>query len=963
MPDTMCVETVGGTPAPLPLWEEERAAPTGVRTTCPYCGVGCGVIAMPDGTIRGDTEHPSNRGRLCSKGTALGLTLNDSERLTEPRVNDAPVTWDAALDLIAARFSEIIAAHGPDSVAFYVSGQCLTEDYYVANKLMKGFIGSGNIDTNSRLCMASSVAGHIRAFGEDVVPGVYEDWDQTDLAVLVGSNAAWCHPVLYQRLLAARAARGTRIVVLDPRRTATAEDADLHLPLAPGSDVLLFNGLLAHLAASGTADADWMARHTTGFAAALAAARADAADRAILAARCGLEPGLLAEFYDWFATTERVLTVFSQGVNQSSAGTDKVNAIINCHLATGRIGRPGMGPFSVTGQPNAMGGREVGGLANQLAAHLRFDHPADHDRLRRFWNAPRLAARPGLKAVELFDAVRDGRVKALWIVATNPAASMPRADRVRAALAACPFVVVSDCWPTDTTRFAHVVLPAAGWGEKDGTVTSSERRISRQRKFRDAPGDARPDWWMFAEVARRMGFAAAFAWDGPAAIFREHAALSGFENAGDRVFDIGALAAGGDADYEQMPPRRWPLPSCAVTAAPAVTADVSASPTPPVMAGEACHDGWSGDTRDDGEDAGRLFADGGFSTPDGRARFIPTPYRGLISSATYTLLLNTGRVRDQWHTMTRTGSVPRLMAHAPEPTVALNPADAARLDLATGDLARIETDAGAAVLRVAVTPAQRPGEVFVPMHWTDTFSSAGPIGRAVTARVDPVSGQPELKATSASVSRVTAHFHGVLLQRSGVVPPRLCHWVRMPLENGDCYRLTGLRPVPTGDALAQFSAALLGSLPDHTEWVEMEDAARGVLRRAALIDNVLQACLLLARDAASLPQHETIAPLLGAAIPNSERWRVLVGAQTGQHAETGPRVCACFGVARATIHQAVLQHGLRTTREIGEHLSAGTNCGSCLPELQAILREVSALAATDTASPAADLALADNADA
>ncbi|HEY3847817.1 MAG TPA: molybdopterin-dependent oxidoreductase, partial [Acetobacteraceae bacterium] len=386
----------------------------GVHTTCPYCGVGCGVVAMPDGSIRGDAAHPSNLGKLCSKGAALGLTLDDTDRLTEPRIGGVQVSWDTALDTVAARFSDTIAADGPDSVAFYVSGQCLTEDYYVANKLMKGFIGSANIDTNSRLCMASSVAGHVRAFGEDVVPGVYEDWDAADLAVLVGSNAAWCHPILYQRLLSARARRGTRIIVLDPRRTATAEDADLHLPLAPGSDVLLFNGLLAHLAASGALDERWIARHTTGFAEALDVARAGAGDLAAIAAACGVDPDMLSRFYDWFTTTERVLTVFSQGVNQSSAGTDKVNAIINCHLATGRIGRPGMGPFSVTGQPNAMGGREVGGLANQLAAHLRFDRAADHDRLRRFWNAPRLAAQPGLQAVQLFDAVLDGRVKALW---------------------------------------------------------------------------------------------------------------------------------------------------------------------------------------------------------------------------------------------------------------------------------------------------------------------------------------------------------------------------------------------------------------------------------------------------------------------------------------------------------------------------------------------------------------------
>jgi len=874
-----------------------------VRTTCPYCGVGCGVVAMPDGTIRGDEAHPANRGRLCSKGSALAETLHDDDRLTVPRIGNARASWDAALDLIARRFSDTVAAYGPDSVAFYLSGQCLTEDYYVANKLMKGFIGSGNIDTNSRLCMASSVAGHIRAFGEDLVPGVYADWDEADLVVLVGSNTAWCHPVLYQRLLAARAARGTRIVVIDPRRTATAEDADLHLQLAPGSDVLLFNGLLRHIAATGAMNMDWVERHTSGLADALAATGAQSA-----AEGCGLDPRLLATFYQWFAATEQTVTVFSQGVNQSSAGTDKVNAIINCHLATGRIGRPGMGPFSVSGQPNAMGGREVGGLANQLAAHLRFECPGDRDTLRRFWDAPRLAPHPGLKAVDLFDAVLDGRVKALWIAATNPAASMPRAERVRGALAACPFVVVSDCWPTDTTRHAHVVLPAAGWGEKDGTVTNSERRMSRQRKFRDAPGEARPDWWMFSEVARRMGFAGAFAWDGPAAIFREHAALSTFENRGERVFNLAAMAGGArnlaavadrrcenhvpasddDADddaYDVMEPRCWP------------------------------HDG-------------RLFGNGGFSTPDRRARFIPTPYRP--QRVTRPFILNTGRVRDQWHTMTRTGRVPRLMTHTPEPTLSLHPADATRLGLAEDDLARVETDAGNSVLRVRISDAQRPGEVFAPMHWTDAFAAAGPIGRAVTALTDPHSGQPELKLTPASVTRVVTRFHGVLLRRAGDALPAGCHWTRVPLPNGHLYHLAGDEP--------PCAMRLLGPLPDRTEYIEMEDPARGVTRCAALVDDMLQACLFLARDRAALPDCQAVASLLGSAIPAHRRRRLLAAGSAEPSAGDGQFVCVCFGVSRAAIQSAVRQHGLRSTREIGARLNAGTNCGSCLPELQALLR-------------------------
>ncbi|MEA1652722.1 molybdopterin-dependent oxidoreductase [Nitrospirillum sp. BR 11164] len=446
---------------------EAGALAGAVRSTCPYCGVGCGVVAQADGRVVGDTDHPANRGRLCSKGSALAETLKDGERLTRPLIDGRAADWTQALDLVAQRFKATIAEHGPDSVAFYVSGQCLTEDYYVANKLMKGFIGSGNIDTNSRLCMASSVAGHNRAFGADVVPGTYEDLELADLVVLVGSNSAWCHPVLHQRLLAARAKRPLRIVAIDPRRTATCEDADLHLAVRPGADVALFNGLLAHLADQDQLDHAWMAAHAEGLEPALAAARQTTDQTAALT---GLDPADLARFYQWFASTPRVVTVYSQGVNQSSVGTDKVNAIINCHLATGRIGKPGCGPLSITGQPNAMGGREVGGLANQLAAHMRFDQPEAIDRVRRFWRAPNLATKPGLKAVEMFDAVLDGRIKALWIIATNPADSLPRADRVREALRACPFVVVSDCWPNDTTALADVVLPAAGWGS--GTAPS-----------------------------------------------------------------------------------------------------------------------------------------------------------------------------------------------------------------------------------------------------------------------------------------------------------------------------------------------------------------------------------------------------------------------------------------------------------------------------------------------------------
>ena len=872
-----------------------------IHTACPYCGVGCGVVARPDGAISADIAHPANRGRLCSKGAALAQTVFDDGRLLHPMIGGKQARWDDALGLIAAKFRQTIADHGPDSVAFYVSGQCLTEDYYVANKLMKGFIGSGNIDTNSRLCMASSVAGHVRAFGEDVVPGVYEDWEEADLVVLVGSNAAWCHPVLHQRLLAAKAAIGTKIIVLDPRRTATAEAADLHLPLAAGSDVALFNGLLAFLKGSGKVNRAWVAEHTNGFEAALDAAGPD--DIEATAAACGLDPELVEIFFEMFARTERVMTVYSQGVNQSSVGTDKVNAIINCHLATGRIGRPGMGPFSVTGQPNAMGGREVGGLANQLAAHMKFDDPGDRAALTAFWNAPALTPKPGLKAVELFEAIEAGRVKAVWIVATNPADSLPRTDRVRAALAKCPFVIVSDCWPTDTAALADVVLPASAWGEKDGTVTNSERRISRQRPFRPAPGEARADWWMFAEVGRRMGWEAEFAWQTPAAVFREHAALSGLENNGKRVFDISRFADLDDAGYDALQPVRWPAP-----------------------AGSA-------------DEGGRQFGDGRFPTPDRRARLVPTPWRGLPARGSRPLMLNTGRIRDQWHTMTRTGLVPSLMAHTPEPVLTIHPLDAAAAGIAENGLVRLATDEGEVVLRADLRHTVRRGEVFAPMHWTDLFASTGPVGRVVGARLDPVSGQPELKATPATVTAVEAFFHGLLLRRAGSALPDVCHWVRVPVESGQLYRLTGLRALPLGEDLARFAGLLLDA-PPGAELLEMTDPGRGLLRIAVIVGGILESCLFLARDAAAVPGEGALTAMLGAPVPDGFRPRLLAGRPDCGMVDEGPRVCACFGVSRDAVRYAVVTHRLNTAAEVGVRLRAGTNCGSCLPEIEEILRDV-----------------------
>ena len=864
-----------------------------MHTTCPYCGVGCGIVTGA-GPVTPDPRHPANLGRICSKGAALAETLVDRDRLLTARVDGAALGVDAALDHVAERFAATMAAHGAESVAFYGSGQFLTEDYYVANKLMKGFLGVANMDTNSRLCMASTVAGHKRGFGADIVPGLYADLDETDLAVMVGANAAWCHPVLHQRLLAAREKRGTRLVAIDPRRTATADQADLFLAVAPGSDIALFAGLLVHLDERGAIDLDWVGRHVAGLDEALAMARHGAGSVASVAAATGVAEALIAQFYTWFAGTERTVTLFSQGVNQSKHGTDKVNAILNVHLATGRIGRPGMGPFSLTGQPNAMGGREVGGLTNMLAAHMDFT-PTDRDRVARFWGLPRVAEKPGLKAIELFEAVGDGRIKAIWIAATNPAASMPRAGTVREALARCPFVVVSDCWETDTTRLAHVVLPAEGWGEKDGTVTNSERCISRQRRFRTPPGEARADWRLFAGVARRLGFADAFAWNTPAEVFAEHAALSAFENDGSRLFDIGGLAGLSLEAYDAMPPTRWPYPAGAT------------------------------------EEGGRLFADGRFPTPDGRARIVAVPVSAAEAQRGFTL--NTGRLRDQWHTMTRTGLVPKLMTHTPAAAVSMNPGDARAMRLHAGDPVEIETAHGRMVLPIAIEPGQRPREVFVPMHWTEAFAASGAVGTLASAEHDPYSGQPDLKATQAAVTPLLAHWHGVMLTEANAPPVPAAHWSRVPLAQGWLTRLTGLDPLP------QNSSEML-PLPPGAETLAMADAALGVLRLAALLDGRLIGYLAIAPERAELPPTSWLAELLGAVVPAGSRLSLLGDRPPAGATAEGDALCACFGVTRASLRRAIATERLETTEAVGSATRAGTNCRSCIPEIAELLRDV-----------------------
>ncbi|KQT54801.1 nitrate reductase [Aureimonas sp. Leaf454] len=879
-----------------------KPAETGAtRTTCPYCGVGCGVLATPrpDGsvTIAGDAEHPANFGRLCSKGSALAETLIPDDRLLHPRIGRVRASWDEALDLVATRFRAAIDGYGPDSVALYVSGQMLTEDYYVANKLMKGFVGSANIDTNSRLCMAASVAGHVRAFGSDTVPGTYEDLEEADLVVLVGSNLAWCHPVLFQRILAAKALRPTmRIVVIDPRETATSAAADLHLPIRGDGDVALFLGLLAHLESEGAIDEAYAGAHTTGLGAALAAAR-PFAHPGRLEEATGVDRNRLETFFRLFAATGKTVTVYSQGVNQSAFGTDKVNAILNCHLATGRIGRPGMGPFSVTGQPNAMGGREVGGLANQLAAHMTIEDPAHREIVKRFWNAPTIAERPGLKAVELFEAVADGRIKALWIIGTNPVDSLPDADGIRSALAACPFVVVSDIVAnTDTMAFAHVALPATGWGEKDGTVTNSERRISRQRAFLAARGDAKPDWWALAEIGKRLGHPKAFAFPNAAAIFREHAALSADANEGTRDFDIGGLADLTDPDYAAMAPVRWPV-------------------------------------RRGGIGTERFFAEGGFFTGDRKARLVAVQDRREDpTSQEHPLLLNTGRIRDQWHTMTRTGRSARLSAHMPEPFCEIHPHDAAANGIAEADLVEISNDRGSAILRALVTTRARRGAVFAPMHWTDEFAAKARVNALVAPRTDPVSGQPALKAAAVRLTRFDAAWHGFAVS---VLKPETTgadHFALARAPGGWRVELAGRVAPRDADTLAR----RVLRLPETADILSYMDGA-GHRRIAAFAGGRFLGALWMGNGPVAVSRAYAVSCLAGAAPESAKRFRILAGRAGAERPDPGALVCSCFGVGADDIRRAIAGPDCRSVGDVGRHLKAGTNCGSCRSEIQGLI--------------------------
>ncbi|MFV0664471.1 molybdopterin-dependent oxidoreductase [Denitromonas sp.] len=892
------------------------------KSTCCYCGVGCGVLIEHDGTqitgVRGDPDHPANFGRLCTKGATLHLTVapdTRSQRALYPELRTergAPrqrVGWDVALDHVAERFAAIIREHGPDAVAFYGSGQWLTEDYYVFNKLTKGLIGTNNLDTNSRLCMSSAVAGYKLSLGVDAPPCSYTDIDATDCLFIAGSNTAFAHPIVFRRIEAARAANpAMKLVVVDPRRTDTAEAADLFLPLLPGTDIALFNAMLHVMLWEGWLNRDYIEAHTEGFDALKRLVREYTP--AMAGTICGLPKRDIEQAAEWFATSPATLSLYCQGLNQSTSGTHKNSALINLHLASGQIGRAGAGPFSLTGQPNAMGGREVGALSNLLSAHRDLGNAEHRAEIAALWGVPTVPATPGKPAVELFEAIGRGEIKAVWIAATNPAQSLPDQAVVHAALETAELVVVQDTYRhTETAAYADVLLPATGWGEKDGTVTNSERRISRTRAAVPPLGESRHDWQIACDFARRLGARLdkaelaerMFGFDSPEAVWNEHR-----ESTRGRDLDITGLSY---ARLEADGPQQWPCP--------------------------------------EGADSGRvrLYEDGVFPTPSGKARFVATEYVATAErpSARYPLHLITGRLRDQWHSMTRTGLVPRLFNHEPEPQLHMHAEDLARRDLADGDIVRVRSRQGAAVLKVIASDTVRPGQCFVPMHWGGN-AMAGRLGinALMPSAADPTSKQPELKHAAVQVDKLT-EGHALMAMRrvTGDDPFAVLGALRQQLPDLPYASLTlAGREVPVvvlkarvGEAepalLDAVDAAMGLDDPAHT--LVYADIHRDIAKRARVDHDVLSAVRLSGETRAAEWLTELMVRGESAAAVRPWLFAPLTQPPAGQPTR-GKVVCNCFDVSEEAILAAF--HAGESLDQLQQRTRCGTNCGSCLPELK-----------------------------
>jgi assimilatory nitrate reductase catalytic subunit len=940
-------------------------ATTETKSTCPYCGVGCGVVIESMGNqitdVRGDPDHPANFGRLCTKGATLHLTasadITAQARLMHPMqrsprsASPQRISWDSALDGAAERFANIIQKHGPDAVGFYISGQLLTEDYYVFNKLAKGLIGTNNIDSNSRLCMSSAVAGYKQTLGMDAPPACYDDINSAGTLFITGSNTAYAHPILFRRIEDARRANpAMKVVVVDTRRTETATQSDLFLQIQPGTDVMLHHGMLHLMLWEGWLDVAYMAAHTSGFEVLKTLVRGCTPE--VVARTCGISTEALLQATRLFAgvqdghlcTTTRTptLSLYCQGLNQSSSGSAKNTSLINLHLATGQIGKPGAGPFSLTGQPNAMGGREVGGMANLLSAHRDLSNPMHRAEVAALWGVPSVPEKPGKTAVEMFQAAADGEIKALWIACTNPAQSMPDQATVRRALARAEFVVVQEAFAsTATCRYADLLLPATTWGEKEGTVTNSERRISRVRAAVAPAGQARHDWQIATEFAQRLekrmnSMAGSvnktiFSYTNPEAVWNEHR-----ESTSGRDLDITGLSYA----LLDSAPQQWPMRTGQTT-------------------GQK-----------------RLYEDGVFPTSDGKAHFISVAYQPVAEprSARYPFSLTTGRLRDQWHGMSRTGTLGRLFGHVSEPCVQLHPQDMQQRQLKDGDLVHLTSERGSILVPAQTSDEVGLNQAFLAMHWGEEFvsgiSSSGERLAGVNALTSgvycPDAKQPEFKHTPIKILKAQMPWNMLAM---AWLPDAQLHHARQALQTlmaefdfatcvpfssgvqSGASERSGLlfraarHEAPTVNVLEQIEGLMQ---LQGTDVLRYADLKRGQRRAARLVETNTETQLDAVLLAGDIRAQSWITILLKESLPAQFYGRALLipgGVPPVPVVSRGQQVCACFNVTDVAIADHLAQTSTDPVQRLASlqaSLRCGTNCGSCLPELKRILRSSAA---------------------
>ena len=891
------------------------------KSTCCYCGVGCGVIIKTENDqivdVKGDPDHPANFGRLCTKGSTLHLTAKLDARALYPEMRTSRnaarerVTWDASLDYVVDKFADTIQKHGPDSVAFYISGQLLTEDYYVFNKLAKGLIGTNNVDTNSRLCMSSAVSGYKVTLGADSPPACYEDIDHTQCLFIAGSNTAFAHPIIFRRIEDAKANNpDMKVVVVDPRRTDTAQFADLHLAILPGTDVALFNGMLHVMLWEGLLDMDFIRKHTEGFDALKETVREYTPK--MVADICGISEKDIVQAAKWFGAGP-TLSMYCMGLNQSIHGTDKNATLINLHLATGQIGKPGAGPFSLTGQPNAMGGREVGGMANLLSAHRDLANPEHRAEVAKLWGIDSVPATAGKTAVEMFDAVKTGEIKAIWIACTNPAQSMPDLNNVIAAMNTAELVVLQDAFNnTDSNQYADVFFPATTWGEKEGTVTNSERRITRVQGAAPKPGEARHDWETVVEFAQRLEKKLGktkqlFNYPTAESVFNEHR-----ESTRGRDLDITGLTY---HILETQGSQQWPFRQ--------------------------------GETQGEA----RLYGNGVFATENGKAQFHNAVYKGTAdkTDARHPLHLLTGRLRDQWHGMSRTGTIAQLFNHVDEPVISMNQDDMTRRLLKTGDIVKLSNKRGSLNIRVQQSPEVKPAETFIPMHWGSQFMNGLGVNALMPPSFDKTSKQPELKHTAIKIEKLDLPWQMTMMRTCQNLS--LITHIRQLLKHFD-YATCGLYGRDNGMVVLRAShqetpnQALITELDTLLGMVEgapmlnYDDAKRGISKRILVQQGQVTGVRLIGETLAADWLKQVMQQ--GQLTDELRRWALapLSSPPTGQK-NRGKIVCNCFDVSENEIIEACEAGADLLTLQ--NKLKCGTNCGSCLPELKRLVKANSTL--------------------